>query len=798
MTIAPEFETGLEFDLAPHPRILPMLGEITLHQWQCCAELVDNSIDGFLRALREGQPVDQPSVSVILPTSEAASARVMIRDNGPGMTADVLQSAVKAGWTSNDPINNMGLFGMGFNIATAKLGRVTRVWTTRAGDAEEVGLEIDFDRMTANGHFRTRQLRRPKADPAIHGTEITVERLKPEQRQWLKSTGNRNQIVRKLSESYAAMLRAGGKPLQFELTVNNQRVRGHEHCVWGLATDGSPAREVEVPNGAPVNAVQQFDFNLPGRPFCQACWQWLQPNDTECPSCTTRGKVVLRERRVHGWLGVQRYLSESDFGVDFLRNGRKVEIGSKDLFDWRDLHSDAVTKEYPIDDQRHRGRLVGEVHIDHCRVNYTKSLFDRDDPAWNEMTRLVRGEAPLRPNVASANGFAPNSTPLSVLYQVFRRSSPQRKIAGCYRRLLLVPPEINNLATEYAKKYRDGQAQYRSDEEWWNLVEQADDQLLVQPASGADGTGSASVGGGILPGFGAAAGVAPGSSIRGGAGTGAAPLPAPAPVRNRVHALSREYRDPASAQRWTVEAFEVADNDPDLAMPSRPWALKADPNGVHRFLFNPRHPVFRSVTMTPSDGLLAELAWSVMDFQRGRTTTLTFADVLASLRDEYGEATRLDTAALASSAEIALSAIARTVAASVGLGNGSALYEELTSAERENLYEAMAAQGVANHQQLVADGGFITFLGRRSLLRIFDRHPELFFDGRCWDDAYDSLIYPTATATEEARQQVVRRYAGLLNDVLWLAQSEPTALADASRPRLLRAAMAVEQVAIDE
>ena len=55
-----------------------------------------------------------------------------VKDNGPGMSLDQLENAVKAGWTGNNPLSNLGLFGMGFNIATARLGLVTEVWTTRA------------------------------------------------------------------------------------------------------------------------------------------------------------------------------------------------------------------------------------------------------------------------------------------------------------------------------------------------------------------------------------------------------------------------------------------------------------------------------------------------------------------------------------------------------------------------------------------------------------------------------------------------------------------------------------------
>ena len=140
-----------ELDLTPDPRVLQMLGEIDLHQWRCLAELIDNSIDGFLHAAREGRPVEHPEVGVALPSTDSDAARVSIKDNGPGMSLETLENAVKAGWSGNDPLSSLGLFGMGFNIATARLGLVAEVWTSRAGDPEDVGVRIDLTRFIPDG-----------------------------------------------------------------------------------------------------------------------------------------------------------------------------------------------------------------------------------------------------------------------------------------------------------------------------------------------------------------------------------------------------------------------------------------------------------------------------------------------------------------------------------------------------------------------------------------------------------------------------------------------------------------------
>ena len=348
-----------DFNLQPAPRILPMLGEINLSQWRCIAELVDNAIDGFLSVLRANNSLSDPEVTVNLPTRDHGSARVTIADNGPGMTAERLEKAVRAGWSGNSPIDSLGMFGMGFNIATARLGTVTTVWTSQPGDSEEHGLQIDFDELRKQGHFRTPRLIRTKVDSKNGGTTITVENLKPEQRTWLAKTGNRSAVKRDLAKAYSAMLRSNGIPLSFRLTLNGRRVSAVDHCVW------SEERSVDTTRHGTVCAVQKIDRQLPDRPFCISCWQWLPAFDSICPACGAADNIVQRKRRVHGWIGLQRYLSSTDYGIDLLRNGRKIEIANRDLFRWHDPNTGSVELEYPIDDPRQRGRFVGEIHLDH-------------------------------------------------------------------------------------------------------------------------------------------------------------------------------------------------------------------------------------------------------------------------------------------------------------------------------------------------------------------------------------------------------------------------------------------------
>lgn len=771
---------ALEFDLQPDPRILPMLGEINLAQWRCIAELVDNAVDGFLDAGRKGHAMPNPEVAVNIPTGDTPAARVTVRDNGPGMTPAVLEKAVRAGWSGNSPIGSLGMFGMGFNIATARLGTVTTVWTATADSGEWHGLKIDFDELMRQRHFRTAHITRPKSDPAEHGTEITIERLKPEQRAWLVKAAHQNQIRSQLGQAYASMLRGSGVPIRFTLNVNNRKVQARNHCVW------SDARSVDTPRWGAIPAVIAIDQRLPDRPYCISCLQWLSVVDDVCPACGSKANVCTRERHVHGWVGLQRFLSTSDFGIDFIRNGRKIELGNKELFDWRD--DDGIEREYPIDDQRNRGRFVGEIHLDHCRVTYTKDRFDRTDPAWDDMVSIVRGEGPLRPDRAAKAGYANNESPLFRLFQAYRRSSPHNpKVAGAWQKIIVVKDgdRAESMARDYFYK---GAPEYQDDTKWWELVVEEDNKLLTpmpgptSPPSGGSSAGPA--GPSPLPGFGV--------QVPSPVATPAAPPLPPPPQRTPMPSLSREYRHDGSSMRWDVRAFEVRATDPELGGAGLPWRLVRRSTGEEELYINGGHAIFRSATLTPLDALLCQLAWSVTDFTRKQANPPAFAQVLAELRDRYADRLKLDSVALKTSAEGLFAAIARTWARAVDVKDATALFGELDAKTRDDIYTRMAVRGVSSPQEAVAQARFLEYAAPRHVAEFVLIHPELFFDGRCWDVGYSDLEYPVQSATDEARRRVVKRYEALLLDVVWLAEQEAGDLALEPRERVIRASLAID------
>ena len=779
------------FDLQPDPRVLLMLGEIDLDQWRCLGELIDNALDGFLNESRKGATIENPEVFVDVPTADTEGAIVRVRDNGPGMTPEILQNAVSAGWSGNNPLDNLGLFGMGFNISTARLGSVTEVWTTRAYDDEWHGLEIDFEKLRRQRHFRTAHLRRPKVDPAQSGTEVTVKQLKPEQRTWLARSSNHAQLRRRLAQIYAAMLRDSGIPLSFKLFVNNRPVTVRNHCVW------NEERSVTITSIGEVPAVIHLDHKLAGRGYCVNCMSWLAPDtgsDEPCPLCASEGTVTSRDRRVKGWIGIQRYLDKTEFGLDLIRNGRKIELNNKDLFVWRDAEGDEP--EYPIDDQRGRGRFVGELHIDHCRVNYAKDHFDRTDPAWEEMVAIVRGEGPLRPEKAKSLGFQGNESPLYRLFRAFRRTSPQSKVAGAWKRIMVV--KDNDRASEMARQFHKGDPDHQDDAKWWELVEEADRELLYgggkrpddEPSNETNGGHGGDAVGDILGGSG-------GTGVPGENGEGDTGGETEVPLREPIPSLSRTYTHAASGVSWTIEAFSTDARDPDLTGKG-PWivAMADTATRTRHFLVDGEHESFRSMTLTPRDALLMELAWMTTDYLRETPNPPSFASLLAEFRHAYGEEENLDPKQMQPAAVEVLDTIARSFVRNTPEEERPTLFNELDVDEQQGVMRALARRRV-KPAAVIEDGSFLEYVSNEYLAKFVAMYPEYCFDGKIWDEPHESLEYGNPEITNEAKAITRQRFRSLIDDVTWLATREASDFAAVPREELIRAMMSLRMLRPD-
>jgi hypothetical protein len=202
----------------------------------------------------------------------------------------------------------------------------------------------------------------------------------------------------------------------------------------------------------------------------------------------------------------------------------------------------------------------------------------------------------------------------------------------------------NARAIEMANFFNDGHPEYQDDAKWWELVEEADRELLYGPGGKArDDEGSGKPGGGALP-----KGLLDENEPEETGGKGPEPDPAPQPSkpipqRREIPSLSRKYIYQKSNVSWNVTAFEVEAGDADLPK-GAPWAMPLADVATrnYHFLYDPNPEVFRSITMTPRDGLLSHLAWMTGELLRTSKETPQLGVILAELRANYGDDTLLD------------------------------------------------------------------------------------------------------------------------------------------------------------
>ena len=453
-------------DLTPDPRLLAMLGEVPFDPWQCFAELIDNGFDDFLKT-PDGELPDSPTVKVTLPSSTAKGAVAEVRDNGRGMSFQQLESSLKAGFSGQGSFDSLGLFGMGFNVATARLGRRTTIRTSKAGEVEWLETTIDFDELQRVGTFEVPVRRIDKEDVGESGTLVSVE-LKPDMATQLAGHAH-VEIQQRLGDVYSYLLRTSvpglsgdvNGPRGFRLFVNDEIVEASIPCIWS-------DERVSTYRGAQVCAVQYVDHPLTSAWACDVCGFWVkEPEPVECTQCG-HGRLEHRDRRIWGWLGVQRYIDTAEYGISLLRNGRKIKSNDKSFFVWEDPDTGSTDVEYPVEMPANKGRLVGEIHVDHIRPTYQKNGFDESLQDWYTLKTVIRGTLPMKERTTKAKGG--NDSPLAVLFSAFRRNDPGVKC--------LTPGNgekaVHDIPVQWAKKFKQGLDGYQTDVTWWEAAVEHD------------------------------------------------------------------------------------------------------------------------------------------------------------------------------------------------------------------------------------------------------------------------------------------------------------------------------------
>jgi hypothetical protein len=754
-------------DLTPDPRMLEMLGQIPYRPWQCLAELIDNSFDELLSG--PGPALGKPEavyITVPKPATSDEDAQVTVSDFGRGMDRGTLEKSLRAGYTGKSRFGTLGLFGMGFNIATARLGNRTEVHTTQSGDEFWLVAEIDLRGMQRRGSFHVPVRRVPKDDPTEHGTKVVVSDLEQEMLDTLRRPNTMTSVRQRLGRIYSFMLRSGapvpGVPdwalagRGVALYLNGKRVEPWLPCVW------SGSRSVSY-RGAEVKAVQIIHHRLTDAYVCTSCgYSQRHENSGVCMECEAQS-LELRSRRVHGWLGIQRYLHATEYGIDFIRNGRAILVDERELFSWQDPETGNKYVEYPVEIP-YDGRLVGEIHLDHVAVDYQKTDFKRDTPEWRDAVIHLRGEGPMRELKAKERGYAENRSPLGTLFKAFQRNDPGLRC--------LTPGNgstaTHELAREWGGLFRKGLPDYQTDERWYEAAARHDE------SKGGGGRGRARD---IKPGD---VGARTGLDLLPPSPPPSEPTAAPGPTGGTLpgspESIPSETED-ERFERYRKDAREFFDLAGDVAVagigkrhvrvfetttelvsPSGKPTPVVSRAGVGMNLdvyVNGEHQVFREYGRDPRDYAIIEIAQALRVIAHSDTPLLAVA---AEVTREFPDQ-RTTPSTLRDRAEVVAGRI-RELMSPIVTRRPSEMWTMLPF-DRKITAEREAARNnpTLDWREATRDGRFAGYIDCAAIASMVDQEPGEFLDGMVFTAKW------AGWSDEQARDRQVSQVVRLLETV---------------------------------
>ena len=742
-------------DITPTPRILRTLGDIPFEVWQCVAELADNSLDAFREQARQGKPVANARVDIHWSneSTPVPDREIIVEDNGPGMSIEQLQNAARAGFSNNDPIHNLGLFGMGFNISTARLGDETIFVSATKESSEWMGIKIDFGELIKNQSFTAPVVTLPKNSPDESGTRVIVRQLKDGVFSDIRRKAST--IRKRLEVIYASII---GRE-SVELYLQGNKLRAHPYCVWG------ETRYV-VRRGDQIHAVQQIDRDLGETWFDLLKNRYLSEDEAaEFYIKESNGEqlpegIVKRSRRLKGWIGIQRFSDTSDFGIDFVRNGRKILIGEKGLFGFENPDTGTFVLEYPIElGSTVGGRIVGEIHVDYLIPTYQKNGFDTTDIAWRLTIEAIRGAGPILPKRRKLLGYDGNNvSPLGLLVNAYRRVDPGTKNLSL----------SSAVSRELKRKFLIGDPEYIPDDKWYRAAQEADKERGAPkppadpgdtPTDDPDSYGPSTSGEAEEP---------PTSK----------PAPPPAPLL-----LATTTRDDLIKHSERMEnqcgSYSYTNKTPSMVITARkvggiqiktsgvrmPFAMFQD--GVEiDFFYDDTHHLLAEYPITPKQLLLQALAekFSIRD------PGVTLHEAFIGLVENHLSDERINSEALKERAQAILTRIQESLPSLLAprIKQAIEIIKEVES-EEEALAENLLDENPDLLQEYQTGGDkaheALAYISTETLIRLVDKIPEEFLDDKIFTLPYRKIEVGNEEARKRLRRASVDKIVNYLRDI---------------------------------
>lgn len=810
------------FDFTPDPRVLIALTQTPIMPLDALCELIDNSIDSFTNSKLMGIKIEHPSIWIELPKKSDLDKNigvVRIRDNGPGMTTEQAEKAIKAGYSGNNSIDTLGLFGMGFNISTGKLGIVTKFTTARKEDDYCTKTTIDLEEISTTKSYQIQAEQTDKPVSFESGTKIEISRWWPDghaNHGFIYKLVNYGikKIRQEIGRRYASILRDGN----VQIFINNEACEAFEHCVWGSN------RYVQNKRFGKIPARYDIDTVISTHRRCAKCRSLIPDNETECPLC---GCTEIRsvEEHVYGWVGIQRFDHPNNFGIDLIRNGRAIKIGEKRaFFEYVDEFQNVIT-DYPIDGPY--GRIIGEIHLDFVPVDFLKQDFQRSSEEWLNAMAFLRGNSSLQPRQEGADQ---NNSYIFKLYQGYRKvrtAGTTDMYMGYWDKTERGPKRISrDVEKEYYQKFLDRVPGYFDDAEWWKLVEEASvppaEPMIDCPECGAQNLAESekcSVCGHLFkskkclnPECGKEIPVS--ATVCPHCETSQVPkieTPWICSVCGTKNAAGTTICKKCNKEKGannpltekeilahSVKDDELSINNLSIVLSNGDDSTSFDLNtyyseeqlispisderfpmivfkspGAVTVVIDKTHPLIATCNTTPIEIVTFEAAYYIYELHRSLASNNghTVSNIAWQIIRKYWfEKVEISAEKIEKKAESLLVSIKDVLSTNVDAKQSDRFFSEMTEIQQKLFVNEILKNNIsiADVPELKASGAFLRYVPNDFLLTILEESPELFFNGKYWKTEYGNKFEGISSdVLEETMAHTLRKYKNALESVIY-------------------------------
>jgi hypothetical protein len=367
-----------EFDdeavnIQPGVGMYALFPAMTYKPWVALGELVDNSIDSYVKnrkRLHEVEPDFKLRIEIGIDQGE--DPRIVVEDNAAGISKDRVELAFSPA-SPNPDLSGIGRFGIGMKSATGWYSKYYTISSAALGEDKRRTVTFDIEKIVRE-KLTDLDIEKTDKKPNEHGTRIVMSKL--------NKAAPQGQTLGKLRRYLASMYREFLRNGSVEIYVGGEQLT------------------YEVPE----MLVAPFWANSKGPAENSVEKKWVQNFSIEL---TDTWEIDLDEDRpkvpqvIEGWVGILAKGDNRKSGLALTWRG-KVIYGAGSM---ADEASEEIYRPYEIYRTRSSNqflRLIGEIDVSDMKVTAFKDRVDWKNGQEEEfLSKLAQalnsGDEPLLP-----------------------------------------------------------------------------------------------------------------------------------------------------------------------------------------------------------------------------------------------------------------------------------------------------------------------------------------------------------------------------------------------------------------